>query len=178
MDKLKKHDRATRQPGRRRGATGLERLLGTGPRPPGILCVHCEGKGVEPQHYDEGTGWSDPNNACATCQGTGRIYTVEQYLKTLPADWHQDGSLERWFPLTAEELARLKHENAQLTRLTTVIPVLAGLLERCASECAECEGTGRHLKEQPSPDGAEEDCPECADLRAALALVSRAAAGQ
>lgn len=146
------------------------------PPPTGIVCVHCSGKGFEPQDYDESTGWSDLNTPCATCQGAKRIYTVEQYLKTLPADWHQDGSLERWFPLTAEELARLKRENARLTRLTTAIPILVRLIERCASECAECEGTGQHLKEQPSPDGAQEDCPDCADLRSALALVSPAAA--
>ena len=149
-------------------------------KPPatGIACVHCQGEGVEPQHYDEATGWSDWNTPCATCQGAGRIYTVEQYLKTMPADWHQDASLERWFPLTAEELDRLKRENARLTRLTTVIPVLLGLIERCASECAECGGTGRHLKEQPSPDGVQEDCPECADLRSAMDLVNRAAVAE
>ena len=86
------------------------------PPPPGIVCVHCGGKGVEPQHYGAATGWSDPKVPCGTCQGTRRIYTVEQYLKTLPADWHQDSSLDRWFPLTAEELERLKRENARLTR--------------------------------------------------------------
>lgn len=159
-------------------ARGLDQLLSSPPRATGIVCAHCEGKGVEPQHYDEKIGWSDPNTPCATCEGTGRICTVEQYLKTLPADWHQDGSLERWFPLTAEELDRLKRENARLTRLTSVIPVLVGLIERCASECAECEGTGWHLKEQPSPDGAREDCPDCADLRSALDLVNRAAAAE
>ena len=171
--------------GKAMSATGLDRLLSARPRPTGIICVHCQGKGFEPQHYDEKTGWSDERAPCATCQGTGRIYTVEQYLKTLPADWHRDSSLATWFPLLTEEIKRLetdrdalRSENARLTRLTTVIPILVGLIERCASECAECEGTGRHLKEQPSPDTEREDCPECADLRSALALVSRAAAGQ
>ena len=28
--------------------------------------------------------------------------------RELPADWFEDSSLETWFPLTAEELARLK----------------------------------------------------------------------
>lgn len=164
----------------------MNAVPGTFPPPPtGIVCVHCEGKGVEPQHYDETKGWSDPNTPCGTCQGAGRIYTVEQYLKTLPADWHQDSSLERWFPLLPKEIKRLenerdalKAENARLTRLTTVIPVLMGLIERCASECAECEGTGQHLKEQPSPDEEREDCPECEDLRSALTLVSRAVAAE
>ncbi len=175
MGELKKDNAPARTgAGRTMSATGLDRLLSARSRPTGIICVNCGGKGVEPQHYDERTGWSDEHVPCATCQGTGRIYTVEQYLKTLPADWHQDSSLATWFPLTAEELERLKHENARLTRLTTVIPVLVGLIERCASECAECEGSGRHLKEQPSPDEQREDCPDCADLRSALALVAGA----
>src|SRR5690606_22618691 len=40
------------------------------------------------------------------------ITTVEQYLKTLPANWHEDSSLETWFPITAEELKRLKDARA------------------------------------------------------------------
>jgi len=141
--------------------TGLDRLRPAERKATGIVCVHCQGKGVEPQHYDEKTGWSDARTPCATCQGAGRIYTVEQYLNTLPADWHSDNSLSTWFPLSAEALERLKRENERLTRLTTTIPVLVGIIERCASECAECEGAG---------------CPECADLRSALALVSQDAA--
>lgn len=31
-----------------------------------------------------------------------------------PADWNKDSSLETWFPLTAEELTRIKAENAKL----------------------------------------------------------------
>ncbi|MGC8519782.1 MAG: hypothetical protein ACP5P4_14865, partial [Steroidobacteraceae bacterium] len=130
-------------------SSGLERLLKRQGNASGIICVHCQGKGVEPQHYDEAKGWSDPDTPCASCLGTGRIHTVEQYLKTLPADWHQDSSLATWFPITAEELERFKRENARLEHLSTVIPVLVGLIERCVSECAECEGTGWHLKEQP-----------------------------
>jgi len=166
-------------------AAGLDRLLSGGSNTTGIVCVHCQGKRFAPQHYDERTGWSDEHVPCATCQGTGRIYTVEQYLKTLPADWHQDSSLETWFPLLSEELKRLESErdvlraeNERLTRLTTVIPVLVGLIERCVSECAECDGTGQRLKEQPSPDGERGDCPDCADLRSALTLASRAAAAE
>lgn len=166
---------------RSKGASGLDRLLSATARPTGIVCVHCQGKRFEPQHYDERTGWSDAHVPCATCQGTGRIYTVEQYLKTLPADWHQNSSLATWFPLLAEELKQLenerdalKAENARLVRLTTVIPVLVGLIERCVSECAECEGTGKHLKEQPSASGEREDCPDCTDLHSALALVAGA----
>jgi hypothetical protein len=167
---------------RSKGASGLDRLLSATARPTGIVCVHCQVKRFEPQHYDEQTGWSDERAPCATCQGAGRIYTVEQYLKTLPADWHRDSSLATWFPLLSEEIERLEHErdalkaeNAHLTRLTTVIPVLVGLLERCASECAECEGTGRRLKERPCLEGQSEDCPECRGLRSALELVNQSA---
>lgn len=170
---------------RSKGASGLDRLLSATARPTGIVCVHCQVKRFEPQHYDEQTGWSDERAPCATCQGAGRIYTVEQYLKTLPADWHRDSSLATWFPLLAEELKQLeserdalKAENARLGRLTTVIPVLVGLIERCASECAECEGTGQHLKEQPSLNGEREDCPDCADLRSAAALVASAGSAE
>lgn len=73
----------------------------------GIKCTHCNGIGCTAQHYDEEHGWSD-NEDCATCGATGRIRTVEQYLKTLPANWHEDSSLETWFPLSAEENARYK----------------------------------------------------------------------
>ncbi|MHB1826669.1 MAG: hypothetical protein ACYCV6_03110 [Steroidobacteraceae bacterium] len=166
-------------------ATGLDQLLPRGRGTTGIVCVHCQGKRFDPQHYDERSGWSDEHAPCATCQGTGRIYTVEQYLKTLPADWHQDSRLETWFPLLSEELKRLESErdalraeNERLTRFAAVIPALVELIERCASECAECEGTGLRLKEQPSPDGEREDCPDCADLRSALTLASSAAAAE
>lgn len=73
----------------------------------GIKCTHCNGMGCTEQHYDEENGWSD-NEDCTTCGATGRIRTVEQYLKTLPANWHEDSSLETWFPLSAEEHARYK----------------------------------------------------------------------
>ncbi len=78
----------------------------------GIPCVHCRGTGVKEQHYDEHSGWSEPDQPCETCKGSKRIRTVEQYLKTLPADFHQDSSLKTWFPLLAEELERLRAENA------------------------------------------------------------------
>ena len=75
----------------------------------GIECVHCEGKGVETQHYDpERGGWSDQDKPCETCGGSGRIITVEQYLKTVPANWHEDSSIQTWFPLLNEEMERLR----------------------------------------------------------------------
>lgn len=72
----------------------------------GIPCVHCRETGDEQQVYDSETGWSD-EKPCDTCGGTGRIRTVEQYLKTLPADWHKDSSLGTWFPLTSKHYNRL-----------------------------------------------------------------------
>lgn len=77
----------------------------------GIKCTDCNGSGKETQVYDEQSGWSN-QRPCETCGGSGRITTVEQYLKTLPANWHEDSSLETWFPITAEELARLKTERS------------------------------------------------------------------
>src|SRR5690606_10026240 len=41
----------------------------------GVTCAHQEA-----QVYDEQTGWSD-EKACDTCNGSGRITTVEQCLK-------------------------------------------------------------------------------------------------
>lgn len=77
----------------------------------GVKCTHCNGKGYNEPIYDEQDGWID-ETPCETCNGSGRITTVEQYLKTLPANWHEDSSLETWFPITAEELKRLKDERA------------------------------------------------------------------
>lgn len=77
----------------------------------GVKCTHCNGKGYNEPIYDEQDGWTD-ETPCETCNGSGRITTVEQYLKTLPANWHEDSSLETWFPITAEELKRLKDERA------------------------------------------------------------------
>lgn len=75
----------------------------------GIKCIHCNGKGTETQHYDEEQGgWSDPDVPCQTCMGTGLIRTVEQYLKTLPANWHEDSSVQTWFPILNEEVERLR----------------------------------------------------------------------
>jgi hypothetical protein len=79
-------------------------------------CAHCNGSGKEAQVYDEQTGWSD-EKACDTCNGSGRITTVEQYLKTLPANWHEDSGLATWFPLVAEEIERLRARIAELEGL-------------------------------------------------------------
>lgn len=47
-----------------------------------------------------------------------------------------------------------------------VIKCLRKGLRQCASECAECEGTGKLRGEH----GFEEVCPECADIRKLLHL--------
>lgn len=77
------------------------------PEVAGVKCVHCNGSGEETQVYDEQNGWSE-EKPCDTCKGTGRITTVDQYLKTLPANWHENSSLETWFPCTAAELERFR----------------------------------------------------------------------
>ena len=38
-------------------------------------------------------------------------------FRALPADWHEDSSLETWFPLTAEEMKRDKDQIATLSDL-------------------------------------------------------------
>lgn len=46
----------------------------------------------------------------------GRGGELDAYIKTLPAEWHEDSSLETWFPLTAEELKRKTGELDALRR--------------------------------------------------------------
>lgn len=93
-------------------AAAVRKLNGLSDEPSaGVKCTHCNGKGYNEPIYDEQDGWID-ETPCETCNGSGRITTVEQYLKTLPANWHEDSSLETWFPITAEELKRLKDERA------------------------------------------------------------------
>lgn len=38
-------------------------------------------------------------------------------LAAIGASWIKDSSLEKWFPITAEELADLKQQNAELMQL-------------------------------------------------------------
>jgi hypothetical protein len=42
---------------------------------------------------------------------------AERKLKGLPADWYKDSSLETWFPLTAEELRKIKPVCAEIHRI-------------------------------------------------------------
>jgi hypothetical protein len=45
-----------------------------------------------------------------------KVAELEAELATLPAVWREDSSLETWFPLTAEELKRLRAELARLRK--------------------------------------------------------------
>ena len=83
--------------------------------PEGRKCTHCNGSGetqaccgqVVDDHGPVCCGNPDVVD-CQTCGGAGNIHTIEQYIKTLPADWHADSSLAKWFPLTAGELDFLR----------------------------------------------------------------------
>lgn len=39
---------------------------------------------------------------------------LKRRLSVLPGDWEKDSSLETWFPISADELKRLRAENAEL----------------------------------------------------------------
>jgi len=47
-------------------------------------------------------------------QDRDAMIRVAAVLEAVPADWTADSSLETWFPITAEEVARLRAENAAL----------------------------------------------------------------
>lgn len=68
-------------------------------------------------------------------------------------------------------------EGSQAWALAQVGSAFGGLVavvKQCASECAECDGTGtKHVRwyfEGIENDG-ERECKDCADIRAALAAV-------
>lgn len=86
----------------------LQLLQRETPRRP--ICEGCQGHGtVCAPPYD------DPHE-CLECLGTGYEFPTVlsvgkcQYLRldTLPANWHEDSSLKTWFPISFEELERLK----------------------------------------------------------------------
>jgi len=49
---------------------------------------------------------------------SGKLEQARKYIDSLPANWHEDSSLETWFPFTAQELAalRLRLEEAERER--------------------------------------------------------------
>lgn len=55
--------------------------------------------------------WNQDEMICALTE-ISRI--LEANIEYLPADWLEDSSLETWFPLTAEELKRVKRERDTL----------------------------------------------------------------
>lgn len=61
-------------------------------------------------HADDCWSWGPGHYKCAV----RKIECLEQYLKTLPANWHEDSGLATWFPITAEEIECLRTENARL----------------------------------------------------------------
>ncbi len=90
------------------------------PKSEGVRCPHCNGTRVQQPVYEDDSGWTE-GGPCPTCSGHGRLYTAEQYIAALPANWFVNSALETWFPLTAEERRReraeldaLRRENAAL----------------------------------------------------------------
>lgn len=55
----------------------------------------------------------------------------------------------------------------RLALLFAAAPDLLALVERYASECAECDGTG--VDPRPTGSGSTYACEQCADIRAAIA---------
>jgi hypothetical protein len=100
----------------------------------------------------------------------------------LPADWNVDSSLETWFPYTAEELKRLKEENAQLRAAQPAaagVPVewaertLIPLLESVAGGSSCCMAAGDVLRElwrmlaaAPQPEARAAKCAKSIMARA------------
>ena len=76
---------------------------------------------------------------------------------TVIQDREQRNICELWTPTRAEA-----EPNA---RLIASAPELLAMVERYASECAECDGKGTWV----GPDLHTEPCDTCADLRALIA---------
>lgn len=74
---------------------------GTEPKFQVTYCSQCGGE------------FGPGNSGYSHCADHLRGSTAEDYITRLPADWFKDSSLEKWFPLTAEELARLRNDLAR-----------------------------------------------------------------
>jgi hypothetical protein len=61
--------------------------------------------------------------ASVVAERDAKIARLESYVESLPANWHEDSSLETWFPITAEELVNLKGQGV-LARQLEQIPML------------------------------------------------------
>jgi len=74
-------------------------------------CSQCHGEGV----IDSGgfTPWGQPIDIpCPECE----LARFKEYA-AIGAAWHADSSLEKWFPFSAQELAKLKELTPQSLRL-------------------------------------------------------------
>jgi len=101
-----------------------------------LPCPHCKGTGKsEPYWMTDVERWSEECQ-CATCDGGGKLITAVQYLRTVPANWHEDSSLEKWFPLTAEELCRLKRNGAEAISGSERPPQVATALTALSHNCS------------------------------------------
>ncbi len=58
-----------------------------------------------------------------------KVKELEAERDRLPANWCQDSSLETWFPITAEEIVRLKSQLAAAEELATAVEGLTTRLE-------------------------------------------------
>lgn len=81
------------------------------------------------------------------------VLSAGEYInRFLPANWMNDSSLETWFPITAEELKRLKDERAAQPPTSRLLLV----------PCPRCFGTGKlkPYKREGDTDWRIDDCPE------------------
>lgn len=96
--------------------TELEELRELAFRPTGHehVCARCH-TSVNVRPHSE---WND-GDLCDVCAQTilGRIFEFLPGLigaASIGLRWQENSSLEEWFPLSAKELAELKHQNAEL----------------------------------------------------------------
>ena len=82
----------------------------------------------------------------------------EQLLRSLPADWRKDSSLETWFPLTAEDIKRDKERVATLEQQVKLltnpaavhINILRGTLPLTKAQAIHIAGLPADIEEQVS----------------------------
>jgi hypothetical protein len=95
---------------------------------------------------------------CSTTCGFKEHDIIHGY-KSLPADWHEDSSLETWFPLTAEELKNKTERILELSEALRIIQTSPG------EPCERCCGNGRLWADGqahgPNYNGLTRSCPQC-----------------
>jgi len=114
-------------------------------------CERCHSTGIVDAPGVSHWG-SVPRMPCPQCNQKWDEFAITGYA------WHEDSSLEKWFPMTAEELTKLRHivdrqdkELAELRNRKTVKPF-----------CGECGG-------EHEPSGARGECVRYWRLRALAA---------